>query len=184
MTVKEVLKTMQGKQNEKGDIIVNRFSKKNFNNLMKAMVNDPEFIVKVPVVKNGEISELKEIMVSNEFRNCIKKILEKAGVDKKESMMVLDPSFTFENLDGLYEFFATAVYEYMSAGNKFDFIPREDFKGSITIKKKGKSKKTSKARNPRTGESLGEFEYTTEPYNILVSSSPCPEYLKTRKKIK
>lgn len=184
MNVKETLKTMEGKKNSKGEVISNRFSRKNFNNLMKAMANDPDFVVKIPLMKNGQISELKEVMVSNEFRKCVKKMLEKAGVDKNESMMVMDPSFTFDNLDGLYEFFATAVYEYMNAGNKFDFLPREDFKGSITVKTKEKSTKTSEARNPRTGESLGTFEYTTDEYKTLVASSPCPEYLKTRKKIK
>lgn len=182
--VKETLKTMQGKVNAKGEVVPNRFSKKNFTTLMKAMANDPDFKVKVPVVKEGEIDHLEEIMVSEDFRKCVKKMLEKAGVDKNESAMVLDPSFTFDNMDGMYEFFSTVVYEYMAAGNKFDFIPREDFKGSITVKNVKESTKVSDARNPKTGENLGTFEYKTGKHKSLVASSPCPDYLKGRKKIK
>ena len=123
-------------------------------------------------------------MVTEEFRKWCKKLLEKAGVDKKESAMVFDPSFTFDNMDGLYEFFSTAIFEYINAGNRFDFMPREDFKGSLTVKKNKKGKKVSDARDPRSGENLGTFEYTNEDYTSLAVTSPCPDYLKGRKKIK
>lgn len=184
MTVREVLKEMQGKTNGKGELVPNRFSKKNFTMLMKALANDPDFKVKVPVIKDGQVDSLKEVLVSEEFRQCIKKIVEKAGVDKSESAFVLDTSFTIDNLDGLYDFFATAVYEYMAAGNRFDFLPRENFKGSISVKVKPKETKVAEARNPKTGETIGTFEYTNEEYVSLVASSSCPAYLKGRKKIK
>ena len=89
-----------------------------------------------------------------------------------------------DTMDGLYEFFATALYEYMKAGNRFDLIPREDFKGSLSVVKKPKDKKVRDSRDPKTGKSLGTFEYTNESYHSVVASSPCPSYLKGRKKIK
>lgn len=171
-------------KNSKGEIIPNRFSKKNFSKLMKSMANDPSFVVKIPVVKDGEKDHLEDLMVTEGFRKWCRKLLEKAGVDKKESAMVLDASFEIDTMDGLYEFFATALYEYMNAGNRFDMIPREDFKGSLSVVKKPKDKKIRESRDPKTGKSLGMFEYTNESYKSVVSSSPCPSYLKGRKKIK
>lgn len=182
--VKEILKEMEGKTNKAGDIVPNRFSKKNFNKLMKAMANDPNFATKVAVTKNGELDHLEDVMVTEGFRKWVKKVIEKAGVDKKESAMVLDPSFTFDNMDGLYEFFSTAVYDYMEAGNRFEFMPKKDFKGNITVKKQKASKRVADARDPRTGTNLGTFEYSNEEYKTIAASSPCPDYLKGRKKIK
>ena len=183
--VKNVIDEISSKgANDKGEVILNRFSKKNFSKLMKAMANDPAFSVKVPAVKDKQLDHLEDIMVTEGFRKWCKKLLEKAGVDKKESAMVLDSSFEFDTMDGLYEFFVTALYEYMNAGNRFDLIPREDFKGSLSIKTKKKSKKVRDSRDPKTGTNLGTFEYTNEDYKTLVTSSPCPSYLKGRKKIK
>lgn len=183
MSVKETLKEMEGKTGKNGKMINNRFSKKNFNKLLKAMMNDTDFSIKVPVVKAGVVDHYEEVMVNENFRKFLKKVLEKAGVDKKESSVVMDESFTIDNVDGFYEFIVTAIYEYMGAGNKFDFIPREDFKGSVSLKKNPKKTKRSHAKNPRDGKDLGEFEYTNEEYTSLVASSPCPDYLKKRKKV-
>ena len=55
MSVNETLKEMEGKVNDNGKVSVNRFSKKNFNKLLKAMMNDTDFSIKVPVVKGGEV---------------------------------------------------------------------------------------------------------------------------------
>lgn len=161
----------------------NRFSKKSFNDLMKAMLNDTEFVSEVAVTKNKELSDIQKVMVTKEFRGFLKRVLEKAGVDKAESAMVLDSSFTIDNVDGLYDFMSAAIYEYMNSKNTFEFPAKEDFRGKLTIKEKPATKKVSQARNPQTGESLGTWEYETKPYKTLVASSPAPDYLKTRKKL-
>ena len=161
----------------------NRFSKKSFNDLMKAMLNDTEFVSEVAVTKNKELADVQKVMVTKEFRGFLKRILEKAGVDKAESAMVLDPTFTIDNVDGLYDFMTAAIYEYMDAKNTFEFPAKKDFRGKLNIKEKAATKKTSEARNPQTGESLGTWEYETKPYKTLVASSPAPEYLKTRRKL-
>lgn len=176
-SVKEVLEDIQ--QKGKGP---NRFSKKQFNRLMKAILNDPSFTTKVAKVQNKELVEVEEIAVSDGFRKFLKKVLEKAGIDKNESEIVLKDSFTIENVDGLYEFFTTAMYEYMDAGNKFDFLPKEDFRGSLYIKSIGEKKKTRSVRNPQTKESMGDYEFTTQAHRELGASSPCPDYLKSKKK--
>jgi hypothetical protein len=55
MTVEEALASMESKEGKNGNIVINRFNKKNFNTLMTAMANDPEFTTKVvkKVIRNG-----------------------------------------------------------------------------------------------------------------------------------
>lgn len=161
----------------------NRFSKKSFNDLMKAMLNDTEYANEVAVTKNKELADVQQVMVTKEFRGFLKRVLEKAGVDKAESSMVMDPAFTIDNVDGLYDFMTAAIYQYMDAKNTFEFPSKKDFKGKISIKEKEASTSVKEARNPQTGESLGTWEYSTSAYKTLVASSPAPDYLKTRRKL-
>lgn len=179
MTVKEALESMTAENGK------NRFNKKNFNILMTAMANDPEFVTRIVKVKNGEIDTVENIMVSKGFREFCKKIAEKSGVDKTESARILTDSFEFttSDLTGLYEFFVTAVYEYMSAGNTFDFMPTEDFKASISIKDVPEKVVTAEAFSPKDRTSLGVYETTKKKHKELVAKSTCPVFLKNRKKV-
>ena len=186
MTVEEALASMSAKEGKNGKPVINRFNKKNFTMLMTAMANDPDFTAKVVKVKNGDIDSIDEVMVTKGFRKFCKKVLEKAGVDKNESDIVYSTSFEFSNsdLDGLYEFFADAVYEYMKAGNQFDLLPTEEFKGSISIKDVCEVTKTAEAFSPKDRSSLGVFETTKKAHKELAVKSSCPSFLKSRKKIK
>lgn len=182
LTVQEAIESMSAKVNEKGKVVYNRFSKKNFNTLMVALLNDPEFTVKAAKVKGGELGELEDVMITKEFRKWCKMLVEKAGVDKSESERVLSSDFVIDNVDGLYEFFAGALYEYLSAGNKWDMIPTEDFKGSLFIKTVDEKTTVGEAKNVQTGESLGDFKTTKKKHRELGVKSGCPDYLKTRTK--
>ena len=183
LTVKEVLEEISATRKENGSFNYNRFNKKNFEKLMKAMLNDPNFKTEVAKVKDNNL-EIEEIEVSKEFRKFCKRVIEKAGVDKAESERILSEEFTFDNVSGLYEFFATAMYLYIEKGNRFDLIPKKDFKGSVSLKEVAKSTKTSAAHSPQTREYLGDFEVTKEAHKVLTIKSSCPKYLKTRKKVK
>lgn len=176
--VNEVLAEIQ----KKGES-PNRFSKKSFNDVMKAMANDPDYTAKVAVVKDKKLDHTEDVEPAKEFRKFLKRVVEKAGIDKKESEMVMDPAFEIDNVDGLYDFFTAAQYEYMAAGNTFNFPNRERFKGSISINEKAAGKREAEAHNLQTKESMGWWEYSNEPYQALVASSPCPDYLKSRKKL-
>ncbi len=150
---------------------------------MRAILNDPTFTEKVAVSSGEELIKVEEIAVSEEFRKFLKKVLEKAGIDKKDSEVVLSKDFTIDNVDGLYEFFASAMYEYMNAGNKFDLLPKEDFKGSLYLSTVEAASRVSTVRNPQTNEDMGEFEFSHKAYKTLKASSPCPKYLKSKKKL-
>ena len=132
-SVKDVLATMVAKTNAKGNKVLNRFSKKNFNSLMTAIANDVEFTSKV-AKKVGDKCEIEELFVSKDFRKWCKKLIEKFGVDSSDAETVMSDKFKFDNMEGFYEFFMTAVNEYLSAGNKFDFLTQEDFKATISLK--------------------------------------------------
>ena len=185
MSVKEALELMQAKEGKNGKKIPNRFNKKNFTTLMTAMANDPEFSAKVVKLKKGEIDSVENVMVSKGFREFCKRVVEKAGVDKTESARVLTSAFTFTNADmaGLYDFFATALYEYMNAGNWFEFIPTETFKASIALKDVAQTETTAEAFSPKDRSSLGVFKTTKKQHKELRVKSGCPSFLKDRKRV-
>lgn len=161
---------------------INRFNKKKFNEHMLRLINDNNFKFEISKYSKGNI-KLTEIMPTKEFRKWCKKLLIQSGMDKKEASKVLKEDFTIESMNGLYEFFAAAVYTYMEDGNKFDFMPTSNFKGSIYINKVPKSKKISKYYSPKDRSYIGEFETEIGEHVKLRSSSECPKYLKSRKKV-
>lgn len=184
LSVEDVLKEMSATKKDNGKFNYNRFNKKNFEKLMKAMLNDPDFTTEVAHAKKGELDSVDEIKVTENFRKFCKKIIEKCGVDKSESGRILTQDFVFDSVEGLYEFFATAMYLYIEQGNRFDLLPKKDFKGSIALKDVAKSTKTTSAHSPQTREYLGDFETVKDAHKVLVVKSSCPSYLKSRRKVK
>lgn len=183
LTVEEALKEIAAKENAKGILVLNRFSKKNFNTLMTAMVNDVKFTEKVVKKAGDDGVELENILVTESFRKWLKNVVEKLGVDSNDSKVIMTDNFKINNMDGVYDFFLAAVYEYMKAGNKFDIPAHEDFKGSIYLKDVDKTTKVNTARNPITGETIGDFEVTKKKHKVLAVKSSCPTYLSSKRKI-
>lgn len=182
-SVSEFLKEIAGKENKNGKVVPNRFNKKTFSKLMKVMANDPDFATDVVDVRKGEKVSVDKIMVSHKFREWCQKLVEKFGVDKKDAEIILSKDFQFGNMDGLYEFFATALYEYVSAGNYFELLPKEDFKGRIYVKTIPETTVVRDAKKPKTGEYLGTFETTYNCHKQLAVRSGCPAFLKHRKPV-
>lgn len=181
-SVKDVLATMVAKTNAKGNKVLNRFSKKNFNTLMTAIANDTEFVAKV-AKKSGDSCEVEDVFVSKDFRKWCKKLIEKFGVDSHDADAVMSSDFHFDNMDGIYEFFMSAVSQYLNAGNKFDFLTEEDFKATISLKDVEDKESTYEAKNPLTGEALGTVKSKTKKHKELKVKSSAPEWLTTKKRI-
>lgn len=184
LTVEEALEKTRGKsgKNKKGKKSINRFNKAKFNSLMLALANDVDFTNKVAKkVDNG--FEIEEVMVTKNFRKWCKKLLESAGVDKSESKKVLTGDFTIDTVDGLYDFFAAAIYLYLEAGNRFDFPNKEDFQGGIALIDKEPSERIYEARNPKDGTSLGVIKTKKGKHKTLVAKSACPKYLTEKRKV-
>lgn len=182
MTVEEALATMQAKSNAKGEKVLNRFNKKNFNILMTAIANDVDFTEKV-AKKTGDTFELEDVMVTKAFRKWCKKLVEKAGIDSSESDIVMSPEFKIDDCEALYDFFASALYEYMNAGNRFDLPSKEDFQGSLYLKEVDEVVKEYEARNPSTGETMGKYESTTKKHKEAKVKSTAPSWLSSKRKL-
>jgi hypothetical protein len=186
MTVAEAIESMKAtKTNKKGELVVNRFNKRNFNALMVALANDVNFTTQIAKAKKGtDEVELEDIMVTKDFRKWCKKLVEKMGVDSSESERIMTDEFLIENMDGIYEFFCTALYMYMDCGNRFDLPCKEDFKGGFYLKVVPETTKISDAKNPGDGSLLGTFEVTKGKHKELKVKTGCPSYLQKRKKVK
>lgn len=189
MTLKEALEEMRGTVDEKsGKVKLNRFNKKKFADMLVALANDTEFTTKVArSVKGGSDVVVEEVAVSKEFRKWLRKIVEQAGVDKLESERVLNPvDFTISDMSPFYQFFTTAMIEYMNAGNYFDLPSRPDMVATLSTKDVAKKSVTKESFTPGTKDtrkSLGTFETTYEPHRELKVSSSCPKFLKKRKPV-
>lgn len=156
---------------------VERFNKKKFNQFLTELMNDPEY--KVGVARNKKSGmELKEIYPTKEFRNWCRKIAEKFGMDKKEAEYIMSKDFKFDNSEGLYDFFMSAVYDYMDKGNKVDLIPREDFKGSLFLRDVPDKEIDRKHYNPQDRVLLGLFKEKKKKHKEIRVKSGCPKYLK------
>ena len=187
MTVDEVLAEIQAKKkiDKKGveKFVYNRFNKKTYTNLLRAMMNDPNLKMVTVKLKKGDIDTTDDIMVSQLFREFLKGVLIKAGVDASDASAVMSEDFTIDNADGLYEFFATSLYLYMNSGNKFDLIPTPELKASIYLDTIPESSKTAEVRDPKTKESMGTFETTKKAHKVVKVKSSCPSWLSSRRKV-
>jgi hypothetical protein len=153
---------------------VKSFSRSDFDKLAKAYLNTPDYKVEAAGQKGGELVK-KELEPVKAFRGMIQRILLDFGVDKQEAARVLESTTEIKNVDGIYELCSELVYQYMSAGKKFDFITREDFAGSLTLKEIGEA--ISEHKDIRTGE---KFKVSKKAHKVLEKKSKVPKWLKAR----
>lgn len=179
----DFINSISAKENENGKVVTNRFNKNTFNELLLTMANDIEFKEEL-AKKAGDSFKVNEVLVTKDFRKWVKKLVESFGVDSKESQIILTEDYGIKSMDGLYDFFMAAVYEYMVAGNRFEFPTHEDFKASITIKEVDETVKNTDARNPNTGEYLGTYETKSKKHKVLSTKSKCPTWLSEKRRIK
>jgi hypothetical protein len=177
LTVEEALKEIAQKGKSP-----NRFNKKNFNLLATAIANDTNFKVSVGK-KVGEDYQLEDIMVTEDFRKWCKKLVENAGLDKAESEKVLSSEFKIDDVDAVLNFMTAAIYEYMAAGNRFDFPERADFKGGIYLKDVEETTVTKDRKNPKDGSFLGRYEINKKKHKILAAKSKCHAYLCSERRL-
>lgn len=175
MTVKEILTEIAGDPEKPS-----RFSKKSFNKLLKAMANDFEFEELVAQVENGEYTGDSSYNPAKELRKWCRKVVEKAGIDKNESALVESADFVIDDVSGLHEYFAAALYEFMASGNKYSIIPKKDLNATMSFRKEPKKTKEIKARNPHTGEVMDPYNQETDEHRVLKASNKVPKYLKHR----
>lgn len=159
------------------------FSYTDFNRLLKAFLNDPEYTTKVASTKDGEVV-YKEVKPVEQFRGMIKRVLVDFGVDKQEAENI-STSYQFTNVDGLYEVMSEIIYQYMLADKKFDFMTKERFAGSLTVKSVDKAVGTYRSIRKKGDKTPPEeFQVETDQHFVLEKKSKAPKWLKKKFKNK
>ncbi|HEY8401796.1 MAG TPA: hypothetical protein VIK89_11060 [Cytophagaceae bacterium] len=158
--------------------LVKSWSRSDFDRLAKALVNDVDYTIDAVSIKNGEVQK-KEIKPVQLYRNTIRAILQDFGVDKQEAARIMDSSYEIRSVDGLYELASELIYKYMEAGKKFDFITREDFMGSLTLREVDESVSEHKSIS-KDGEPSKTFKVKKGKHKQLEKKSKAPRWLKTR----
>lgn len=156
--------------------LIKTFSRSDFDKLAKAFLNEEGYAVDTISTKDGAMVT-NQVMPIKEFRNMLRVILIDFGVDKQEAERVID-GYNIHNVSGLYEVCSELLFQYIAAGKKFDFMPKSDFIGSISLKE--------------LGSSIGEFrdiqdkdkviKISKKAHRLLEKRSKCPKWLKSRVK--
>lgn len=183
---KEALEDMRAVVDGNGKVKLNRFNKKKFSELLTALANDTEFTTQVAKSVNGGTEfTVEEVAVTKEFRKWLKKQVEKCGVDRMESEKILTNEYVIDDMNPFYDFFTTAMVEYMNAGNYFQFASRPDFEATLSTKKVDKKSVTKDAYTPgkkNERQFLGTFTTHYGEHMEMKVSSSCPKYLKKKEK--
>ena len=149
------------------------FNAQEFNELGTALLNEPDYVVKVAVTKNGVFSEEETTPIRDLRKALIGGVLKAAGHDSAEQeKFVNEHQFSTLPLHGAV---SEMVEQYVRAGKAFVFKPKADLRASITLEAKPEEIKEVKV--PSTGEvrktKLGA-------YNKVKSKSTCPSNLRTK----
>lgn len=163
----------------KNGTVKKTFSRTDFDTLLKAMLNDPDYTTEYCGTKNGEMIK-KETKPVKMFRESLKRVLVNFGVDSHDAEKIVN-DYKFTNVDGWYELMSEIIYRYMEAGKKFDFPTREDFKASISIKTIDKAVGTYSTikKKGETGPTE-KFQIETQAHKILEKKSKAPAWLKKK----
>lgn len=152
---------------------IKTFSRSDFEKLTKAFLNEPGYTTQTVSMRNGEVTK-KDVKPVELFRAMIKRVLLDFGVDKQAAETIID-QYEFKNVSGVYEVCSELITNFMLAGKKFDFLPKEDFVGSLTIDAKDES--VTDHIKPKTKEAV---KVKKQAHKVLKHKSSCPKWLKER----
>ena len=156
------------------------WSKSDFDKLFRAFLNDYGYKTQVASTKNGELVT-SEIEPVKQFRDTvITKLLVDAGLDKSEAAKIA-AEYEFTKMDGLYEIISEIIYNYMKAGKKFNFINKEDFNASLTLKDVEETVSEYKTiKKKDSDEPVKTFKVETKAHTVLKAKSKAPKWLKKK----
>lgn len=153
------------------------FSRTDFDRLLVAFLNTPEYSTEIAKTKDGKMVT-ETIYPVKAFRKFVGKVLAKCGADAQE-VAKMEKDFEFTNVDDLYYFIAEYLMVYMDAGKKFDFPTKENFSGSISLKDVDESVGTYKPIG-KDGKGKDPFKIKTKAHKVLEKKSKAPKWLKEK----
>lgn len=160
----------------------NRFNREVFNKFLVTAASDPNFTAYVARIRKGEFQGYQDIAVGKEFRKWMRNLVEKAGVDPVESVIVENEDFPIGKMDWMYDFFAEVLWLYLQT-YRFELPKKEGFEAILELRDVPGGTKVSKSKKPGTSEVIGTFEITKQPHKTLAVKSRCPSYLTSRRKV-
>ena len=140
--------------------------------VMRSMLNDPDYVAKVSVVKNGQLEETETTPVRDLRKKMIGDVLKEAGHDTAEQEKFVN-EYQYPTLP-LHSVVSEMLMEYMDPGKPFVFNRKNDIKASILIEKQPEIVK--EVKSPLTGE-VKKKRYAE--YRKMKAKSTCPPNLKT-----
>lgn len=121
-----------GTVNEKGEKKAVTFNRNAFEDVVSSLVNTPDYEVET-AIKDEEAESGYKVVTTKpvaELRKSLEQFLIDAGVDKAEAAHQTQTA-EIKKLNGIYEIFSEALYQYLKAGKKFNFLTKPDFQGSL-----------------------------------------------------
>lgn len=175
-TLKDVKDTIKKsvKITEKGKKQKN-FSKSSFEEVATALLNEPNYTVEVAGEKGGKLVKT-EVKPVEEFRKAIGKILQKHGVDKQEIAAFVENG-KIDKASWAHPLVSAMIYEYIVCDKKFDFLPTEDFKASLTLDEIG-----TEIKEHRSLVDGSTIKVKTGAHKKLKVKSSAPKWLKEKVK--
>lgn len=154
------------------------FSRETFEQTVRALANDPSYKVEKAQWKNGEV-QTTEVYPAAVIRKVVERILrDVAQMDPQEAAAQAE-QYEIPAIDGWYDFVSEALYAYLDAGKKFDFIPKRDSNLSLLIEPKEAGMKVSRTiANPEKGIEAREVTNEIGAHKKLVAKTKVPKWLK------
>lgn len=160
------------KKASKDGTIKSSFSRKFYDDIAGAVMNDPDYEFDEVKMKGGEAVVVKS-KPTKEFREKLFTPLMKSfNVDAEDAQkFIQDYQFTPAQASTMYNLMAAINWEYMKTGKILRLPSKEDFVGSINIREV----EESVYENKKTG-----IKVRRKPHKVLLKRSNTPAWKKER----
>lgn len=160
-----------------------RFSKSDFVNSATALLNSDDYEASIFIKDGTEAKEVKTQPV-RKFREAMKPVLKKFGVDNAELDKIHDVEFPKAMGEALYDVSTEAIRGYMGTGRAFAFPmgSKDETQMSIAVtdvKEKSVETRMIKQKQDGSYESVPTGKsVTTKKHKALKASNKVPGWLK------
>ena len=159
---------------------IHSFSKTDFNDLVNALLNDPDHQMETVKLVDGELTNVTTPVVAELREKLFVPILQRGGMDKADAQD-LAKTFHFNgaSTSNMYEFVSEALYNYLDAGKKFNFPNRKTFCGSVYFKDVDENVVVRDIRDIKDHKTImGHKKDRQEAHKTIVKKSTCPTWLR------
>lgn len=150
---------------------IKSFSKKDFESLFTAFLNEVGYETQIVAVKGGD-KVTESVKPVDEFRKVFYNTLVDFGVDKQEAERILTGEYQFKKVPGAYAFTSEILEQYL-INKDFTFLPKEDFAAKLSI-----VDVVEQTKEFRVPDSDKKVTKTIGAHRKLKSKSSAPKWLK------